>query len=65
MFGADANWGRVLCAVGYSGADVDVSAVDVTFASEAGEIAVCKTEPESIFPKKPPKRFCSRTKSAS
>jgi glutamate N-acetyltransferase/amino-acid N-acetyltransferase len=42
MFGADANWGRVLCAVGYSGADVDVLAVDVSFSSAAGEIAVCK-----------------------
>ena len=42
MFGADANWGRVLCAIGYSGADVDVNAVDVTFASAKGEITVCK-----------------------
>ena len=42
MFGADANWGRVLCAVGYSGADVDVNGVSVRFASEVGEIAVCE-----------------------
>ena len=42
MFGADANWGRVLCAIGYSGADVDVNAVDVSFRSAKGEIAVCK-----------------------
>ena len=42
MFGADANWGRVLCAIGYSGADVDVSKVDVHFVSDAGEILVCK-----------------------
>ena len=42
MFGADANWGRVLCAIGYSGADVDVNAVDVSFASVKGEITVCK-----------------------
>ncbi len=42
MFGADANWGRVLCAIGYSGADVDVTKVDVSFRSEKGEIAVCK-----------------------
>lgn len=42
MFGADANWGRVLCAIGYSGAEVDVGKVDVAFASAAGEIAVCK-----------------------
>ena len=42
MFGADANWGRVLCAIGYSGAAVDIDKVDVAFASAAGEIAVCK-----------------------
>ena len=42
MFGADANWGRVLCAIGYSGADVDVDRVDVSFRSAKGEIAVCK-----------------------
>ena len=42
MFGADANWGRVLCAIGYSGADVDVSKIDVAFSSAAGTIPVCK-----------------------
>ena len=42
MFGADANWGRVLCAIGYSGADVDVNKVDVSFESKAGRIDVCK-----------------------
>lgn len=42
MFGADANWGRVLCAVGYSGADVDVSKVDVSFSSAKGKIEVCR-----------------------
>ena len=42
MFGADSNWGRVLCAIGYSGADVDVTKVDVSFRSAKGEIAVCK-----------------------
>ena len=42
MFGADANWGRVLCAIGYSGADVDVSKIDVSFKSNKGEINVCK-----------------------
>ena len=42
MFGADANWGRVLCAIGYSGADVDVNKVDVSFRSNAGRIDVCK-----------------------
>ena len=42
MFGADANWGRVLCAIGYSGADVDVNRVDVSFKSAKGEIEVCR-----------------------
>lgn len=42
MFGADANWGRVLCALGYSKADIDVDKVDVSFRSKAGEILVCK-----------------------
>jgi len=42
MFGADANWGRVLCAIGYSGADVDVNRVDVAFRSAKGRIDVCK-----------------------
>lgn len=42
MFGADANWGRILCALGYSGADVDISKVGVAFSSDAGRITVCK-----------------------
>ena len=42
MFGADANWGRVLCAIGYSGAAVDVNKIDVAFQSKAGTIPVCK-----------------------
>ena len=42
MFGADANWGRVLCAIGYSGADVDVNKVGVCFRSKKGEVLVCK-----------------------
>ena len=42
MFGADANWGRVLCAIGYSGANVDVNKIDVSFKSNKGEISVCQ-----------------------
>ena len=42
MFGADANWGRVLCAIGYSGADVDVEKIDVAFESAKGNILVCQ-----------------------
>jgi len=42
MFGADANWGRVLCAIGYSGAELDVNKIDVAFRSPKGTIEVCK-----------------------
>ena len=42
MFGSDANWGRVLCAIGYSGANVDVNRVKVSFKSNKGEIVVCE-----------------------
>ena len=42
MFGSDANWGRVLCAIGYSGAQVDVNKIDVAFKSKKGKIDVCK-----------------------
>ncbi|MCI8480625.1 MAG: bifunctional glutamate N-acetyltransferase/amino-acid acetyltransferase ArgJ [Oscillibacter sp.] len=42
IFGADANWGRVLCAMGYSGEAFQPDKVDVRFASGAGEILVCR-----------------------
>ncbi len=42
MFGADANWGRVLCAIGYSGADVDINKIDVAFKSAKGTVCVCR-----------------------
>lgn len=42
MFGSDANWGRVLCAIGYSKADVDINKIDVKFKSKSGEILVCE-----------------------
>ena len=41
MFGSDANWGRVLCALGYAGVRVDVHKIDVRFSSAKGEICVC------------------------
>ncbi|MCL2194576.1 MAG: bifunctional glutamate N-acetyltransferase/amino-acid acetyltransferase ArgJ [Oscillospiraceae bacterium] len=43
MFGRDANWGRVLCALGYSGADLDVTRIGVRFSSAAGDITVCES----------------------
>ena len=42
MFGADANWGRVLCAIGYAEAEFDINKVDVDLGSKAGRIAVCR-----------------------
>lgn len=42
MFGKDANWGRILCAIGYCGADYDVDKIEVTLASAAGQICVCQ-----------------------
>ena len=42
MFGADANWGRVLCAMGYSKAPFRPEFVDVTFRSVVGEVTVCR-----------------------
>jgi len=49
MFGADANWGRVLCAIGYSGADVDVSKIGVAFRSNKGTVTVCKDGAGILF----------------
>lgn len=42
MFGADANWGRILCAIGYSGANVDITKISVTLSSVKGSILVCE-----------------------
>ena len=42
MFGEDANWGRILCAVGYADADFDINKVDVKIASAKGSVEVCK-----------------------
>lgn len=49
MFGADANWGRILCAVGYAPAEFDIEKVDVTIASKAGSIDVCKNGAGILF----------------
>ncbi len=42
MYGADANWGRIICALGYSGAEIDPAKIDITFESAAGTLPVCK-----------------------
>ena len=49
MFGRDANWGRILCAIGYSDADLDINKVSVTLASSAGDIHVCEKGMGVIF----------------
>lgn len=59
MFGADANWGRVLCAIGYSGADVDVTKVSVDFRSRAGELAVCRNGSGIPFSEEEAKKILS------
>ena len=59
MFGSDANWGRVLCAIGYSGADIDVNKVDVSFASAAGTIDVCKDGAVISFSEEEAKKILS------
>jgi len=43
IFGADANWGRILCAMGYSGVDFDTDTVNIAFESNAGHITVCES----------------------
>ncbi|MDR0302377.1 MAG: bifunctional glutamate N-acetyltransferase/amino-acid acetyltransferase ArgJ [Treponema sp.] len=48
-FGADANWGRVLCAMGYAGADFRPEKTDVSFASRAGDVLVCKNGESVVF----------------
>lgn len=57
MFGADANWGRVLCALGYSGAEFDSDRVGVVFRSSAGEIEVCKDGSPTDFSEEKAKKI--------
>lgn len=42
IFGSDANWGRILCALGYSGVNINPNKIDLSFKSSAGEIEICK-----------------------
>ena len=60
MFGADANWGRVLCSIGYSGANVDVSKIAVGFTSDAGEIRVCENGAGITFSEESAKSVLSK-----
>jgi len=49
VFGEDANWGRIMCAAGYSGEDFDVSKTSVSFASEFGKVTVALNGVHSPF----------------
>ena len=59
MFGSDANWGRILCAIGYSGAEVDVNKIDVYFKSSKGEILVCENGSGVLFSEEKAKEILS------
>jgi len=59
MFGADANWGRVICALGYSGVEFDTKKVDISFSSEAGTILVCENGMNHDFSEDEAKKILS------
>ena len=59
MFGSDANWGRVLCAIGYSGAETDVSKIGVSFLSRKGSISVCENGASVDFSEEKAKEILS------
>ena len=58
-FGADANWGRVLCALGYAGVEFDPAATSLRFKSSAGEITVCTGGEPVPFSEEEAKRVLS------
>ena len=60
IFGADANWGRALCAIGYADADVDVTKVEMAFASEAGMLPVCENGAGVPFSEEKAKEILSK-----
>ncbi|HOK00301.1 MAG TPA: bifunctional glutamate N-acetyltransferase/amino-acid acetyltransferase ArgJ [Termitinemataceae bacterium] len=60
MFGADANWGRILCAMGYSGVPFDPTSVRVRFASGNKEILVCEGGAAIPFSEETAKRILSQ-----
>ena len=59
MFGADANWGRVLCAIGYSGTQTNVSKIDVEFQSKSGTLKVCSMGSGIAFDEEEAKKILS------
>jgi glutamate N-acetyltransferase/amino-acid N-acetyltransferase len=50
MFGSDPNWGRIMSALGSSGADIDVNKVDVAFKSSPGQVVVCRDGFAVLYP---------------
>lgn len=60
IFGADANWGRILCAIGYSGVNVDISKIGVSFGSCGGEVKVCQNGVGIIFSEEMAKKYYLR-----
>jgi len=58
-FGADANWGRILCALGYAGVEFDPGQTNVRFRSLAGEIAVCSNGEAIPFSEEQAKKILS------
>lgn len=61
IFGADANWGRVICAMGYSRAPFRPEYVDIAFASDAGEVLVCKDGMQVLFDEEKAKEVLTRS----
>lgn len=59
VFGADANWGRILCALGYTRKDFDPAKVDVAFESASGYIEVCKNGAPLSFNEEKAKKILS------
>ncbi len=62
MFGADANWGRILCALGYAGVEIDTDKIDVRFISRAGNILVCENGRGHEFDEDEAKKILSESK---
>ena len=61
IFGEDANWGRILCAIGYAEAEFDIDKVSVDIASENGVIAVCRNGAGVEFSEEKAKEVLSAT----
>jgi glutamate N-acetyltransferase/amino-acid N-acetyltransferase len=61
IFGEDANWGRILCAIGYTPGDFDIDKAEVTLRSAAGELFVCQNAQGVLFCEQKAKKVLSET----